>query len=429
MRKQAIRFFQEKAAWPKRLRAFGIVIGIAAGSIAISGDLRTAKAACATPNNTALKITLPDYPFWRAVAEEMRQCGNVSVTYEFDASREEVDALNPDKDLGNLVGVSNASLYRLNKQNLLQPLDDLVTKYRILLHPRQLVRVDGRVMAIAVAGNMKALAIHKDLFNQEKIEPPRTYDDVVEAAGRLKGGQLYSFPLSLAYKTGWNLTQEFIDQFLAAPGAQLFDAENLPLISGEKGVATLERMKKLAGLLPEDHLSANDPKVLDDLLKFRAPMAVLWSSSTGPLENPAVSRVSGKMEILPAPAVVTGGKPAATLWWDGFAIPLNASPEEAEAAFITALEGLDAEMLEENRDNAFWLVQDYFPGRLTKNLLAAIDQGVPLYPAGETTALLRRALSPHITKFIKGEIGAAPALGLAEADYLKAARERGLAGL
>ena len=72
------------------------------------------------------------------------------------------------------------------------------------------------------------------------------------------------------------------------------------------GVATLERMKKLAAYLPEEYLEADAAKVLDDLLKFRAPMSVLWVSSAGPLENPAVSRVAGKMEVLPAPAVVQG---------------------------------------------------------------------------------------------------------------------------
>jgi len=389
----------------------------------------TANAACAKPNNIALNVQFPNYPFWKLVADGMKQCGNVDVTFEFDAGSVEPDPLNPDQELGNLVGVSNASLYRLNTQNLLQPLDDLVDRYRILLHPRQVIRIDGRVMAIAVTANTKALIVHTDLFAQESIKTPKTYDEVISVSEKLKGGPLYKFPVAMAYKSGWNLTQEFIDQFLATPEARLLDETNRPLINNENGLAVLERMRAIAQILPEDHLQVGPSKVLEDLLKFDAPMATLWASSTGPLENPAVSRVSGKMEILPAPAVIAGGKPASTLWWDGFAIPASASPEEAEAAFLTALEGLDAEMLQTNRDNAFWLLRDYTPGRLTKNILAAIDVGIPLYPASETTALLRRALSPHLTDFMNGKATAPEILEKVENDYLQAARERGIAGL
>jgi ABC-type glycerol-3-phosphate transport system substrate-binding protein len=395
---------------------------------ALLWEVQPSRAACETPNNVALDVNFPNYPFWKLVAEEMKQCGNVSVSFEFDAAGVEVDTLNPDRDLGSLVGVSNASLYRLNRQKLLQPLDELAKKYRVLIHPRQIIRLDGRVMAIAVTGNTKALAVHKDLFAQESVKIPETYDEMIQAAERLKGGPLYKFPLSMAFKDGWNLTQEFIDQFLAANGARLLDEGNRPAINNENGRAVLARMKQLAGVLPEDHLEAGPAKVLEDLLKFETPMATLWTSSAGPLENPAVSRVSGKMEILPAPAVNLGGKPAATLWWDGFAIPVNASPEEAEAAFLTALEGLDAEMLQSHRDNAFWLLQDYEPGRLAKNVLAAIDAGIPHYPASEATMLLRRALSPRLADFMNGKVQAGELLESAEADYLRAARERGIAG-
>ncbi|MGB7285824.1 MAG: extracellular solute-binding protein [Salaquimonas sp.] len=388
-------------------------------------------AACLNPNNVELTINLPNYPFWKNVVSEMEQCGNVKASFEFDATSVTTDAIAPDRDLGAMVGVSNASLYRLSKQNLLRPLDDLAEKYKGKLHPRQIIRIDGKVVAIAVAANTRALMVHEELFNQEKITIPKDYHTFLASGEKLKGSQLYTHSFSLAFKGGWNLTQEFVDQFLAAGGKWLDDANN-PSVSDEIGIATLERMKKLAEYLPEDHMEADSARVLDDLLKFRAPMSVLWSSSAGPLDNPAVSRVAGKMAILPAPSVVSDGKPASTLWWDGFAIPISATNEQAEAAFVTALEGLDAEMLEKHRDSAFWLVKDYAPGRLTKNLLAELDkndgQGITRYPASEATDLLRRALGPRLTEFMEGKVGAATALSIAEADYLRAARERGLIG-
>ena len=399
--------------------------------VAAGYAVKPAHAACMTLNNIQLNLRLPDYPFWKMVADEMQQCGNVSASFDFDAETVVVDSAAPDKELGSLVGVSNASLYRLNKQRLLRPLDDLVERFGSKLAERQLIRVDGKVVAIAVAANTRALMVHQGLFAQEKIAIPGTYEEFLNAADKLKGSELYKNSFSLAFKSGWNLTQEFLDQYMAGGGKWL-DGANLPLISGVIGEATLERMKKLSGYLRPDFLEVDSALVLEDLLKFNAPMSVLWTSSAGPLDNPAVSRVAGKMSILPAPAVMTGGKPASTLWWDGFAIPVSATNEEAEAVFITALEGLDSEMLEKYRDDAFWLLKDYAPTRLTENVLAQIDkdngQGIVHYPASEATDLLRRALGGPIADFMEGKTPAAAALGQAEADYLRAARERGLIG-
>lgn len=410
----------------------GLNIGAAAlAAFIVMGTASPLLAACLSPNNVELEMHLPDYPIWWAVADEMKQCGNVNAVFDFDAATVAPDSARPDKGLGALVGVSNASLYRLNQQNLLRPIDDLVAKYNDKLADRQLIRIDGKVVAIAIAANTRALVVHNDLFAQENIVVPNIYDELLASADRLKGSQLYTHSLTLAYKSGWNLTQEFVDQFLAGGGKWL-DNANRPSISGAIGEATLERMKKLASYLPDKYLEADAAKSLDDLLKFRAPMSVLWVSSLGPLENPAVSRVAGKMGVLPAPAINSGGRPASTLWWDGFAIPVSATTEQAEAAFKTALEGLDGDMLAANRENAFWLVKDYFPGRLTKDILAEIDkdggQGILHYPASEATDLLRRALGPQLKEFMDGKKAASAALAAAETDYIKAAQERGLVG-
>jgi ABC-type glycerol-3-phosphate transport system substrate-binding protein len=387
----------------------------------------TALAACATPNNTKLTFNLPNYPFWQIVAAEMAQCGNLETTFGFDAGSVTPDPLKPDENLGSLVGISNASLYRLSSQGLLRPLDDLVERYRAKLADRQLIRVDGKVMAIGVAANTKALMVHGDLLKQEEVTIPTDYAGFIAAADKLKGLTLYNNSFSLAYKIGWNLTQEFIDQFLGVE-ARLLDENNKPLVNGPIGIATLERMKKLATYLPENHLEADSARVLDDLLAFRAPMSITWASNAGALDNPAVSRVAGKMLVLPAPSVVAGGKPASTLWWDGFAIPSSVSNEEAEAAFTTALEGLDSEMLVTHRDDALWLLKDYEPGKLAKELMAAIDKGIPIYPDSSATDVLHRSLGPQIGAYMRGEKTAEAALADAEADYLRAARERGVPG-
>ena len=181
---------------PERLSGFLAALLVTS---ALSGT--PVHAACLTPNNTALEVNFPDYPLWKIVAGEMEQCGNVKVSYGFDASLVAPDPLNVDKDLGALVGVSNASLYRLSSQRLLRPLDDLVEANKDRLHERQLIRVNGSVVAIAVAANTKALLFHADLFGQENIIAPRTYDQLFSVAAKLKGSKLHAYSLSLAFKS------------------------------------------------------------------------------------------------------------------------------------------------------------------------------------------------------------------------------------
>lgn len=377
----------------------------------------------------------------------MQQCGNVSIRYNFDAATVEEKPGEAEGLDATLVGVSNSSLRRLNDAGLLRPLDDLVARHRGKLERMQLIRLDGRIMAIAVAANTQVLMVLGDLLKQEGLAVPQSYQQLIAVAERIKATERVDHPLSLPFKNGWNAAQFFVDLFLGLEDG-LLDAAGEPRITGESGLTVLTTMKKLATLLPRDYPEADPPKVLDDLLKFRAPMAVLWGTSAGPLDNPAVSRVAGKMEIYPAPAMrltepdalaidrgffgkgglleppPPKGVPASTIWWDGFAIAASASKAEAEAAFKVALEGLDEEMLAGNRDIAAWLIKGYRPGRLARGIIEAVRAGAPLYPASPELQLLQRALAPHLTDFLSGEVGAEAALAAAEKEYRNAAAER-----
>ncbi|MES2551808.1 MAG: sugar ABC transporter substrate-binding protein, partial [Pseudomonadota bacterium] len=49
--------------------------------------------------------------------------------------------------------VANNSIVPLLNDDLIRPLDDLVAKYGQSLQPNQLIKIDGKVMAIAFMGN------------------------------------------------------------------------------------------------------------------------------------------------------------------------------------------------------------------------------------------------------------------------------------
>lgn len=418
------------AALPKSARhLLAGLLGLAI--MAVSPSM--AGAACLQPNNVAIKVRFPDYPMWKGVGEAMRECGNVEVRYDFDAaSAVPLTASNENLE-AHLVGVSNGGLFRLSRAGLIRPLDELVERYSSRLADHQLIRVDGRVVAIAVAANTMLLAYHDDLFLQVGIGPPASHNGIFLAEQFLMAeeNRLYEKGFSLPLRLGWSLTQAFFDQFLA-DGGQLFDDESRPLIASARGEAAVQRLKDLAALMPAEPdppLDTGPQQALENIAAFRVPMGLLWASSAAIADSPATSRVAGKLRFEPAPAIRSGAPPASTLWWDGFAISIAASEEEAEAAFRVALEGLDEDMLQLHGDRAAWLIPGYRPGRLTSGVMKAIEAGIPAFPASEHADLLRRALAPHLADAMEGKMEIAAALQAAVADFERAARERGLKAL
>ena len=104
----------------------------------------------------------------------------------------------------------------MSQQNLLFPLDDLVKKYSDRIKPRQLIRKNGRVLAIAAAANTKTLVVHKSFLLQEKLAVPTTYAQLLQTADKLKNSSIIDDPVVLSFKSGWHATQQFLDLYLAS---------------------------------------------------------------------------------------------------------------------------------------------------------------------------------------------------------------------
>lgn len=387
--------------------------------------LGPAFATCATPNKVPISAALPNYSFWVPVASAMRECGNVTINIVSDLAGIGVSRLQGQDKPENLLGVTTSNFDILLKRNAFRPLDDLVKLFGSNLHERQLVRVDGKVVAIAIAANTENFLYHEDLFKQEKISAPETLDDLIAAAQKLATVKAIRKPLALAYKDGWNVANSFISLHLSGGGVLLDDNEK-PLVNTKKGIFALNKMKQLVQFIPENFETTGPAAVQQLLLNGEVGMTVMWASNLAALDNAAISRVSGRMKILPVPSLSPTGKPASTLWWDGFGISISSTNEEAEAAFKVAMEGLDEELVETQKNAAVWLMKSYKPGRLAKGVIAAIEKGIPRYPASETVEMLHTAMGVELPKFLKGEKSAPQVLADIERAYLAAARERGL---
>jgi ABC-type glycerol-3-phosphate transport system substrate-binding protein len=384
-----------------------------------------ARAACAFQNTVPLKTLTAAFDAWKAVTSAMQECGNVQAELDQDFRLKQPAAFAANPALYHIGGVANETMVPLLNAGTIRPLDDLVAKYGKHLTPNQLIKVDGKVMAIAMMVNSQHLMYRKDVFDQLGLAQPKTYGEVIAAAQKIKAANAVPFPIAATMRSGWNLAMDFSNLYLAQ-GADFFGADNKPAINNPAGVKTLETMKALTAYMDPEYLNADSSVVQRQFQQGRVAIANFWGSRAGALDDPKESTVVGKVKMAASAAAAAGGKPAGTVWWDGAVIAKNISDAEADAAFRVLMEGMDREMVEKNNNAAVWLIEGFKPGPSAEGVIANLNGGAPAYPASTRNGLMVAALGAVLADHFTGKLDAAATLKAAEERYTTAAREAGL---
>ncbi|WP_170442098.1 ABC transporter substrate-binding protein [Ruegeria arenilitoris] len=383
----------------------------------------TAWAACSFENTVPLKSLSAGFEAWKAVTDAMAECGNFGASLDQEFREKQPEAFAADPALYQIGGVSNATLVPLLNAGTIRPLDDLVAKYGQDLLPNQLIKVDGQTMAIAMMVNAQHLMYRSDVLADLGIEEPKTYDEVLAAAAKIKEAGVMDYPIGGTFKTGWNLGQEFVNMYLGE-GGEFFADGNMPAINNDQGVKALETLKAMTEYMDPEYLVSDSTYVQQQFQQGKIAMANLWASRAAAMNDEAESQVVGKVVMAAAP--MGSAAPATTIWWDGIVLASNMSDEEADAAFRVALEGMDAEMVEANNNAAVWLNPAYKPGDLAAGAAASAEAGAKAYPASGPMGIMHTALGNGLADYLTGAKDAQTTLADIEADYLTAAKEAGL---
>ena len=397
-------------------------LALAAALALVAGG---ANAACAFKNDVPLKSLSAGFEAWKAATGAMAECGNLEAELDQEFRTKQPAAFAADPSLYHIGGVSNGTLVPLLSEGTIRPLDDLVAKYGSHLRPNQLIKIDGKVMAIAMMVNAQHLMYRSDILGDLGIAQPTTYEEVLAAAETIQAAGTVEYPLGATVKAGWDLAQDFVNMFIGF-GGTFMDSENNPTINNEMGINTLEMMKALTAYMDPEYLVSNSTYVQQQFQQGKIAIANLWASRAAAMDDEAESQVVGKVTMAAAPAAAAGGRPASTLWWDGIVIAKNITDAEAEAAFQVAMEGLDTEMVSANNDAAIWLIEGFTPGRLAEGAIATANAGAVPYPASRAMGLMQTALGNGVADFLTGAKYVATTLTDIEAEYITAAKEAGL---
>ncbi|MFK8081005.1 MAG: ABC transporter substrate-binding protein [Granulosicoccus sp.] len=373
-----------------------------------------------------------EFPAIQSVARGAQACAGdaVEVTANLTADHQKINlaGLQGDPAEYTTAIIANSSIVALINEDVIRPLDDLLAEHGQDIPKSNLITIDGKVMAVAFMANAQHLAYRKDVLEEIGVEPPATYEALLEAAAMIREKGIMENPVGGAYQAGWNLAQEFVNMYIGH-GGDFYNAGTAEVsINNEQGLATLEMMKALSEYMNPDFLTHDSNATNAEFEAGNTALMNMWGSRIGVLmDDEGAEEVVYSNVAVGAPMTVGGGTtPATTLWWDGWTVAKNISDEDALATFAAMKNGTSPGILnEETMGEAVWMIEGYQPEAVNDGVFAAIKAGSKPYPMLPYHGLLHTALGDNLADFLQGKESAEQALADTEAAYTTAAKEKG----
>ena len=378
-----------------------------------------------------ISILANDFVTTNVLADAVRACAHEGLEVEVNLNTEvrdiQVAALSARPAAYTAVLTANGSVVPLLNENLVRPLDDLVAEFGEGITERQKITIGGEVMAIAFMANAQHLVYRQDVLDELGLEPPTTWDGIIEAAAAAREAGLMRHPIAGTYKSGFNLGLEFVNHYLALGGRLFEDGTAEPALVNDIGLAALERMRRITEYMDPDFLTMDTKLVVAEIEQGAAAFANLWGSSAGSAldEQGAGENVVEHLRLAAAPLVGDPARPAATLWWDGFTIARNADDADAAATFRALAASTGVDVANAHPEAAVWLADGYEPVPTDAGVFATIDAGAAPYPVIPWMSLMNVALGTELVDFLQGDESARKALEDVEASYRTEAQAAG----
>ncbi len=190
--------------------------------------------------------------------------------------------------------------------------------------------VDGELYAIPVAGEAQIIYYRTDIFEEQGLEPPETFDDLLSLAQTLKTDTMPGICVrgqkihTVSNSTGviWSY------------GGRIMDDPNFPkkaVFNTPEAVEAVDLYATLAREYgPAGVANYTWQECVSDFQQGKVPMYLDVSVFMSQLEDPTKSTVSGKIGYAPMPAGPAGSYPNGGSW----AVSINSASENKEAAFL-----------------------------------------------------------------------------------------------
>ena len=315
----------------------------------------------------SVRILSNDFAALHAIEAAAATCASDTVQVTSNATEEhkniQVPALTINPATYTVAVIATNSVVALLNEDLIRPLDDYVAQWGQNLQQSQLIRVDGRVMAIAFMANAQHLFYREDILADNGIAVPTSYAELLAAAETLRANGVMQTPLAASFMPGWNVAAEFVNTYLGT-GSDFFVPGTAQLaLDTDSALEVLGNMREMVGYMSPDWATYDSNGQLPVWEAGEVALAINWGSRA----QAFISADSPSPEIAAAtrfaamPTIGDGTIPAVALWWDGFSIARNISDVDAEASFRAMMVGISPEMMSANTGAAVWLIDGYEP--------------------------------------------------------------------
>jgi multiple sugar transport system substrate-binding protein len=188
----------------------------------------------------------------------------------------------------------------------------------------------GQLYALPYVGNSQLFFYRKDLFDKYGLGEPKTWDDVLTAA-RTIGPAEKMFGYVMRAAQGNAVVADYMALFWSF-GAEMFDARGNAAVNSAESIAALRFMIRLGHYAPPGYVSFNADEVSAHLLQGTAVQSINWPAWIPAMDDPAKSRVAGKIAYAPMPGAKKPGAAEIGNWLLG--IPAKSRNVAAARDFV-----------------------------------------------------------------------------------------------
>jgi multiple sugar transport system substrate-binding protein len=188
----------------------------------------------------------------------------------------------------------------------------------------------GNFYALPYVGNSQLFFYRKDLFDKYQLGAPDRWEKILNDAKTIGAGEkMFGYVMRAA--PGNSAVTDFMP-LLWAFGGDIFDAQGRPNLSSPEAIEALRFMVELGKYSPPGYAGFNAAEVSAQLLQGTAAMSINWPAWIAAMDDPAKSKVIGKIEFAAMPAGRLPGIAELGAWL--LAIPAGSIHREAASDFI-----------------------------------------------------------------------------------------------
>ena len=184
----------------------------------------------------------------------------------------------------------------------------------------------GALYGIPFGAETSIMAYRKDIFEEQGLEPPKTYDELMEVMGKLHEAGVPAMTSRGA--TGHQVTAGWL-LHLAPNDGRVFDEDWNPVFNQEGGVKAAEIMREITRTGPTGIPAFGFGEASAAFLQGDAAMYLDTLKIASMARDPALSKVDGKVGYALHPEGSRCGSETG-----GFALGIPANSANKEAAFL-----------------------------------------------------------------------------------------------